>query len=213
MMLRFKILLRHLLSIRFANVFLLMRLRGNRTQGLFIPQGKCYLGIHPNALLHVEKGVFFLSKFMRKPEPYVGVLKMGDAATLKVEDDFIIYPGHHIVVMENATLRLGSGYINRNARIHCFQEIVIGKGVAISEHVTLWDTDAHAIIGKESTMTQPIRIGDHVWIGANVTILKGVTIGEGAVIAAGSVVTRSIPPYCLAGGVPAKVIQENIQWK
>lgn len=39
------------------------------------------------------------------------------------------------------------------------------------------------------------------------TILKGVTIGEGAVIASGAVVTKNIPPYTLAGGVPAKVIR------
>ena len=45
-----------------------------------------------------------------------------------------------------------------------------------------------------------------MWIGANVTILKGVTVGRGAVIAAGAVVTRSIPPYCVSGGIPAHVL-------
>jgi acetyltransferase-like isoleucine patch superfamily enzyme len=59
---------------------------------------------------------------------------------------------------------------------------------------------------------QPVHIGNKVWIGANVTILKGVSIGDGSVIAAGSVVTRSIPANCLAGGIPAKVIKENVAW-
>jgi virginiamycin A acetyltransferase len=40
-----------------------------------------------------------------------------------------------------------------------------------------------------------------------VTILSGVEIGDGAVIAAGSVVTGTIPPYSIAGGIPAKVIR------
>ena len=55
----------------------------------------------------------------------------------------------------------------------------------------------------------PVVIEDDVWCGANVTILKGVTIGRGSVIAAGSVVTRSIPPYSIAGGVPARVIKKR----
>ena len=51
-----------------------------------------------------------------------------------------------------------------------------------------------------------------MWRGMNVTILKGVHIGTGAVIAAGAVVTKDIPAGCLAAGVPAKVIRENISW-
>ena len=45
------------------------------------------------------------------------------------------------------------------------------------------------------------------WIGCNVTILKGCTIGRGAVVAAGSVVTKNIPPYSIAAGIPARVIK------
>lgn len=60
---------------------------------------------------------------------------------------------------------------------------------------------------KSPENDQPIVIEDDVWIGARAIILKGVTIGRGAVVAAGSVVTKSIPPYALVGGVPAKVIR------
>lgn len=48
-------------------------------------------------------------------------------------------------------------------------------------------------------------IGNDVFIGANVTILDGVRIGDGAVIGAGAVVTKDIPPYAVAVGVPAEV--------
>ncbi|MDE6247445.1 MAG: antibiotic acetyltransferase, partial [Muribaculaceae bacterium] len=49
---------------------------------------------------------------------------------------------------------------------------------------------------------------DRVWIGQNACILPGVTIGEGAVIAAGAVVTHDVPPYCVVGGNPARVLKD-----
>ena len=51
------------------------------------------------------------------------------------------------------------------------------------------------------------RIGHDVWIGHGATVMAGVSIGSGAVIGAGAVVTKDIPPYAIAVGVPAKVIR------
>jgi len=55
--------------------------------------------------------------------------------------------------------------------------------------------------------SHPCEIGHDVWIGHNVTVLAGVKIGTGACIGAGAVVTKDIPPYAIAVGVPAKVIR------
>lgn len=201
-------------KIRFGNMFLNWTVKGVReSRSLIVAHGKCFIGKHKTSRINVRDGIFFLNKMMSPPEPYTAVLKMQRNAEINVGGEFIFYPGHHIVVMEGAKLNLGSGYINRNARIHCFREISIGQNVSISENFTIWDTDAHEIIGKESAKTQPVCIGNHVWIGNNVTILKGVTIGDGAIIAAGSVVNKDIPANCLAGGVPAKVIREKVAWK
>ena len=57
------------------------------------------------------------------------------------------------------------------------------------------------------TSNGDVIIGNDVWIGTGVTILSGVKIGDGAVIATGAVVTKDIPDYAVAGGVPAKVIK------
>ncbi|WHY55226.1 CatB-related O-acetyltransferase [Peribacillus simplex] len=51
------------------------------------------------------------------------------------------------------------------------------------------------------------RIGNDVWIGANSTVLRGVTIGDGAVIGANSIVTKSVPPYAIVAGNPARIIK------
>ena len=52
-----------------------------------------------------------------------------------------------------------------------------------------------------------IVVEEDVWIGCNVTLLSGAHLGRSSVIAAGAVVTSDIPPYCIAGGVPAKPIK------
>ena len=51
------------------------------------------------------------------------------------------------------------------------------------------------------------KIGHDVWIGCRSIILPGVEIGNGAIIAAGSIVTKSVPPYAVVGGNPAKIIK------
>lgn len=62
----------------------------------------------------------------------------------------------------------------------------------------------------EAVSKGDIIVGDDVWIGHRSIILSGVKIGQGAVIAAGSVVSKDIPPYAIAGGVPAKVIKYRL---
>ncbi len=59
----------------------------------------------------------------------------------------------------------------------------------------------------------PVYIGNNVWCGDNVTVLSGVTIGDGAAIGAGSVVTKDIPPFAVAVGVPARVIKYRFSHK
>nr|WP_160164151.1 acyltransferase [Nafulsella turpanensis] len=100
-----------------------------------------------------------------------------------------------------------------NCHIVCFEKIKIGNNVAIADSVRIRDSDNHQILSSGHIKTQPVEIGDNVWIGIGVTILKGVTIGEGAVIAAGSVVASDIPPRCLAAGTPARVIKTDIEWE
>ena len=64
-------------------------------------------------------------------------------------------------------------------------------------------------LGTENKFQEykPISIGNDVFIGANVTILDGVSIGNGAVIGAGAVVSKDIPPYAVAVGVPIRIIK------
>ena len=116
-------------------------------------------------------------------------------------------------------------YIGRS-RIFAAQKVEIGKGVLISDHVVIMDSDLHPLSAKKrfndmrnwnkgvfpdvytNIESRPVILGDYVWVSANSVILKGVTIGEGSIIGAGSIVTKDIPPYTIVAGNPAKIIRE-----
>jgi acetyltransferase-like isoleucine patch superfamily enzyme len=63
------------------------------------------------------------------------------------------------------------------------------------------------IPGSMKYVMKPVTLRKFVWIGARSMILPGVEIGEFSVVAAGSVVTKSVPPFTVVGGVPAKKIK------
>ncbi len=69
-------------------------------------------------------------------------------------------------------------------------------------------SDTTLRIDEQGISTNPVTIGDDVWIGANAVILPGVTIGKHVVIAAGAVVAKDVPDNCVAGGVPAKILKD-----
>lgn len=77
----------------------------------------------------------------------------------------------------------------------------------ISTSASPYSISNHGLGNKSSYSKGDIHIKNDVWIGANCTILDGLTIGNGAVIAAGAVVVKSVPPYAIVGGNPAKIIR------
>lgn len=92
--------------------------------------------------------------------------------------------------------------------------VVIGDNVLIGPFVGIHGSNYNynnreKLIVDQDIISKGIRIEDDVWIGSHSTILDGVTIGKGAVIGAGAVVTKNVPPYSVAVGVPAKVIKER----
>lgn len=62
-------------------------------------------------------------------------------------------------------------------------------------------------IMRQLTIDQKVIIEDNVWIGDNVVVLPGVTIGRGSIVAANAVVSKDIPAYSIAVGIPAKIIK------
>lgn len=120
-------------------------------------------------------------------------------------------------------LVIGSGTrIGHFNHIYCTQSIMIGNNVLTADKVYISDNlhgykDIEMPIWKQPIQQlNPVVIGDGAWIGENVCII-GANVGRGSVIGANSVVTKDIPDYSVAVGIPAKVIKQynfkNCQWE
>jgi len=97
-------------------------------------------------------------------------------------------------------------FLNQGVRIACSSEISIGDNALIGDETVILDNDYHGVANSPAKAA-PVRIESDVWLGTRVIVLRGVTIGRGSVVGAGAVVTRSIPPFVFAAGVPAQVIK------
>jgi len=66
--------------------------------------------------------------------------------------------------------------------------------------------DIPMICQGERKRINPI-IEDDVWIGRNAVIMPGIRIHKGSIVGAGAVVVKDVPPYCIVGGVPARILR------
>lgn len=132
-----------------------------------------------------------------------------------IESNYVgLYKPCTIYISKSGSLVIGHDSGFSGVSIFCNTQIQIGNYVNIGGNVSIWDTDFHPLnlearrIHKEEKInTQPVTIGNDVFIGANSIILKGVIIGNGAIIGAGSVVTKNIPENEIWAGNPAKYIR------
>ncbi|MBB3206292.1 acetyltransferase-like isoleucine patch superfamily enzyme [Rhodopirellula rubra] len=93
------------------------------------------------------------------------------------------------------------------------ERVTIGNRVLIGPHSFITDHN-HQLngigpISLQGCESNPVSIGDDVWIGTGATILPGVKVGTGAVIAAGAVVTHDVDDLDIVGGVPARHIRSR----
>jgi len=116
----------------------------------------------------------------------------------------------HVAINFTNHLEIGSDvFIATGCWLHAWGGIVLEDEVQLGPYAVLVSGDHTPIDGSYRfgpSNLAPIRICKGSWIAVHATVTKGVLIGRGAILAANSVATRDVPPFAMAGGVPARVI-------
>jgi acetyltransferase-like isoleucine patch superfamily enzyme len=96
-------------------------------------------------------------------------------------------------------------WASANAKLTLEDNALLGPGVTIitASHGT---SDLTVTMNKQPETEADVRIGRGAWLCANAVILPGITVHEEAIVAAGAVVTKDVPPFAIAAGVPARVV-------
>ena len=133
-------------------------------------------------------------------------------------------------VDENKVLHIGKNVqMNDYVHITAMTNVSIGDNVLMASKIYISDCTHGCYAGDENDSnpntnpidrplsSKPVIIEDNVWLGEFVSVLSGVTIGKGTIIGANSVVSKSLPPYVIAVGTPAKEIKkynfESQRWE
>ena len=158
--------------------------------------GKCILRKNPRSTIRIGDHVQIISSSWRSSTANCHRSKLRT-----------FYPTATILIGNHSGMT-GGAIIARSKTIR------IGDRCMLAPNVTILDSDFHVSWPPErrhdtweTDIDKDVTLEDNVWVGMNVLILKGVTIGRNSIIAAGSVVVRDIPPNCVAGGNPARVLK------
>jgi len=138
-------------------------------------------------------------------------------AGMKISGKCTIWEGVTVRPIGGAkNIEIGKGsFINTGVRFGVpMDRVVIGENVQVGPRV-MFETASHGleyVPGKgRGTTSKPIVVEDEVWIGGGSIIAQGVTLGRGSVVAAGAVVVSDVAAHSVVGGVPAKLIREDVR--
>ena len=140
------------------------------------------------------------SHILRKLFYKLAGVKIGKGSTVHMWANFF----------EPGGIRIGGdSIVGDHAFLDGRAPLVIGNHVDIASSVMIYNSEHDLEKDDFSAKTEPVEIGDYVFIGPRAIILPGVKLGKGAIVAAGAVVTKDVPDFVMVGGVPAKVIGER----
>lgn len=136
-----------------------------------------------------------------------------DTKGISLADDVIISRNCIIQAKAGSVTIDQRSEVGANTIISTISSIHIGKHALIAPNCFIgggqyvMDQPEVPMIDLGWAPKGPVVLGDDVWLGAGVVVLDGVRVGTGCVVGAGAVVSRDLPDYAIAMGVPAKIVR------
>ncbi|MEM8831456.1 MAG: acyltransferase [Cyanobacteria bacterium P01_G01_bin.19] len=145
----------------------------------------------------------------------VQINSTGKGNNIKLGNSVCLDSGVIIRTHDGGQVEIGEHtYIGPYSSLVGHGKIEIGKDCRIASHCSICAhnynfNETATAIRKQGINFKGITIEDDCWLGSGVRVVDGVTIAQGSVIGTGAVVTKDIPPYSIAVGVPAKVVSKR----
>ena len=181
---------------------------------LIYPSPYCVFDIEKGADVQVNGPVRFGLKKFRKSKLETRLL-VNKGGKLTFEGKIRFGYGSDIEVFPNAELSFGSDSGgNMGLTLICGDKIHIGSHTFWGREVSIRDTNGGHVIAQQGFKnTNPVMIGDFVWLCSECKIMTGVKIGDGTIVGSNSVVIAPLPARVLVTGHPAQIIDTDISWK
>jgi acetyltransferase-like isoleucine patch superfamily enzyme len=147
-----------------------------------------------------------IDKFIRLHQNYRNEVLLKELRSCGVRvwlGPYVIIWGTHGVTLGDDVAINSFTHIFGNGGVHIGARTLISTNCSIAS-VTHSEDLADRRFGRDS----PVTIEEDCWLGTGAIVLPGVRIGKGSIIGAGAVVTRDIPPFSMALGVPARVVRQ-----
>ena len=155
-----------------------------------------------------------------------GCLLLNSLIKISGNDNLVILKANSYVSgaelwVENDNCELSIGertFVGHHSHLACTEngsKLLVGRDGMISSYVQVRTGDSHSIIdmdGHRINQAKSVFIGDHCWLGQGSKVLKGVTLKGDIIVSTGAIVTKSFGKNMLLGGIPAKVLKENVIW-
>lgn len=172
-------------------------------QSRIIPYRGAVLEMEPGAKIYLGGGDLELGCDRLKGSRAETLVRLRGNALWSSEGGCRISYGSTVEILSGGLLDSQFFTMNSGSVLIAAKKIHLGHDVMIGRGVVIYDSDHHAVINSEGTVTNPdapVAIGNHVWLATHVTVLKGTTIGAGSMAAAGTTIRGTVPANTLCMG-------------